>query len=74
MAKVMISMPEELLAEVDRIAAARNNTRSATVRAFAEEAIRKRDQELIGRMAALEGHASSHSGDVVRDLKMGRPR
>lgn len=33
----------------------------------------ERERLLAERMAALEGHASGHGGDVVDELKAGRP-
>jgi metal-responsive CopG/Arc/MetJ family transcriptional regulator len=72
-AKVMISLPDDLLARLDAQAAERGSTRSATIRDLAEAALGERERLLAERMAALEGHASSHGGDVVGELKAGRP-
>jgi predicted DNA-binding protein len=72
-AKVMISLPDELLARLDVQAAERGSTRSATIRDLAEAALGERERLLAERMAALEGHASGHGGDVVGELKAGRP-
>jgi metal-responsive CopG/Arc/MetJ family transcriptional regulator len=74
MAKVMISLPDELLARVDAQAAARGSTRSATIREFTEAALRERQQRLGEVMAELNSHATGHGGDVVGHLKAGRPR
>jgi len=73
MAKVMISLPDDLLARVDARAAERGSTRSATIRDLAEEAFGERERLLAARMGELEGHANAHGGDVVRELKAGRP-
>ena len=73
MAKVMISLPNELLARLDAQAAERGSTRSATLRDLAEAALGERERLLAERMGELEGHAAAHSGDVVRELKAGRP-
>lgn len=69
----MISLPDELLARLDAQAAERGSTRSATIRDLAEAALGERERLLAERMAALEGHASGHGGDVVDELKAGRP-
>lgn len=72
-AKVMISLPDDLLARVDSQAAERGATRSATIRELAEAALGERERSLGERMAALEGFATGHGGDVVGVLKAGRP-
>ena len=69
----MISLPDELLARLDAHAAERGSSRSATLRELAEAALGERQQLLAERMAELEGHASGHGGDVVRELKAARP-
>ena len=73
MAKVMISLPDQLLARLDAQAAQRGSTRSATIRDLAEEALGEREQLLARRMGALDGHATGHGGDVAAVLKAGRP-
>lgn len=74
MAKVMISLPAELLARVDAQAHAQGSTRSATIRELAEVGLGERQRRLAEKMAALEGSAQPHGGTAVRDLKAGRPR
>jgi metal-responsive CopG/Arc/MetJ family transcriptional regulator len=73
MAKVMISLPDELLAQVDARASERGSTRSATIRELAEAAFGQRADQLAQRMNELDGRATSHGGDVVSKLKAGRP-
>ena len=73
MAKVMISLPDELLARVDARARERKSTRSATIRELAEAAFGQRERQLAQRMSELDGHATGHGGDVVGKLKAGRP-
>jgi metal-responsive CopG/Arc/MetJ family transcriptional regulator len=73
MAKVMISLPDELLARLDAQAAERGSTRSATIRDLAEAALGEHERLLAERMSELEGHAIGHGGDVVEALKAGRP-
>jgi metal-responsive CopG/Arc/MetJ family transcriptional regulator len=72
-AKVMISLPDDLLARVDAQAAERGRTRSATIRDLAEAALGSRERLLAARMRELDGHATGHGGDVVGVLKAERP-
>jgi metal-responsive CopG/Arc/MetJ family transcriptional regulator len=74
MAKVMISLPDELLARVDAQANARGSTRSATIRELAEVGLGARRRRLSERMTALEGPAQGHGGNAVEDLKSSRPK
>lgn len=73
MAKVMISLPDQLLARLDAQAAEHGSTRSATLRDLTEAALGERERLLARRMSELEGHASGHGGDVVGQLRAGRP-
>lgn len=72
-AKVMISLPDDLLARLDAQAAAHGSTRSGTIRDLAEAALGERERLLAARMSELEGHATGHGGNVVDQLKAGRP-
>jgi metal-responsive CopG/Arc/MetJ family transcriptional regulator len=74
MAKVMISLPDDLLARVDAQATANSSNRSATIRELAEVGLRERQRRLSEHMAALEGSAKGHGGNAVTDLKAGRRR
>lgn len=74
MAKVMISLPDDLLARVDAQASAHGSTRSATIRELAEVGLGERQRRLSEQMSALEGPAQGHGGNAVRDLKAGRPK
>ena len=73
MAKVMISLPDDLLARVDAHATEHGSTRSATIRELAEDGLGERQRQLAERMAALEGQARGHGGNVVEQLKANRP-
>jgi metal-responsive CopG/Arc/MetJ family transcriptional regulator len=73
MAKVMISLPEDLLTRVDAQAAESGSTRSATIRELAEAALGERARLLAERMRELDGRATGHGGDVAGVLKAGRP-
>jgi hypothetical protein len=74
MAKVMISLPDELLARVDAEAKLRGSSRSAVLRGYAADALDKRDETLAEAMRRLdaEGPKYGRGGDVVADLRAGR--
>jgi metal-responsive CopG/Arc/MetJ family transcriptional regulator len=69
----MISLPDELLARLDAQATERGSTRSATIRDLAEAALGERERRLAERMAELDENAAGHGGDVVDELRAGRP-
>ena len=73
MAKVMVSMPDELLAEVDAEARRAGSSRSAVLRGFADAALRRRRADRAAAMRNLLGDASSHGGDVAEQVKLTRP-
>lgn len=75
MAKVMVSMPDGLLAEVDGEAERLGSTRSAVLRGFAEAAIQRRRKARAEAIADLiRDHASDHGGgDIAQLIKEGRP-
>lgn len=73
MAKVMISLPDELLARLDAEAERSGHSRSAVLRELAREALDERSTRLAARMRELNRGSSGHGGDVVAELKAGRP-
>lgn len=73
MAKVMISLPDDLLARVDARASEQGSTRSATLRELAEEGLGERQRRLAQEMSALEGHARGHGGNAAEQVKASRP-
>lgn len=73
MAKVMISLPDELLARVDAHASEHGNTRSAMIRELAEAGLGERQRRLAQQMADLEGHAHGHGGNVAQQIRASRP-
>ena len=74
MPKVMVSMPEELLAEVDAEAERLGTTRSAVLRRHAEDAIQRRRTARAEAIAELiEQHSENHGGEVVEKIKASRP-
>lgn len=79
MAKVMVSMPDELLAQVDDEAERKGTSRSAVLRGYAEEVLQGRAErrasamEELLRRASSRPHASPYGGDVAELVKAGRP-
>jgi metal-responsive CopG/Arc/MetJ family transcriptional regulator len=74
MAKVMISLPDELLASIDADAKRRGMTRSGLIRSYAEEARRRRAEVRAARIEELMADARGHGGDGVEQLKRLRPQ
>ncbi len=78
MAKVMVSMPGELLAEVDAEALRLGTSRSAVLRGFAEAALQRRRSDRAAAIEALlhdaERHSTEgHGGEVAEKVKASRP-
>jgi len=77
MAKVMVSMPDELLARVDAEAERTGSTRSAVLRGFAESAFLDRAAEAARERKALlstPGLVAPRGGNVVELIKRSRPK
>lgn len=75
MPKVMVSMPDELLAEVDADAKRTGSTRSAVLRGYAEAAIQRRRAHRAAEMRKALRHAGPQpGGDVAELIKAMRPR
>jgi metal-responsive CopG/Arc/MetJ family transcriptional regulator len=73
MAKVMVSMPDELLAAVDAEARRAGTSRSAVLRGFADAALRRRRADRAEAMRALLSDASEHGGSAAERVKSTRP-
>jgi metal-responsive CopG/Arc/MetJ family transcriptional regulator len=73
MAKVMVSMPDDLLREVDAEANRLGTTRSAVLRQFADSALRQRRSDRAAAMRALLTHPGHHGGGVAERVKDSRP-
>ncbi len=73
MAKVMVSLPDDLLGSLDAEAARRNTTRSGLLRDYAHEGLRHRGHERARRVQQLMSEAGHHGGNGVNDLKRHRP-
>ena len=73
MAKVMVSLPDDLLASLDAEAARRHTSRSGLLRDYVNEGLRHRGQERVRRVQQVMSEAGHHGGDGVRELKRHRP-
>lgn len=74
MAKVMISLPDELLAALDRSAKERGSTRSGLIRALAEDHLRHARGEKTRRIRELLSYAAPHDGKAVEHIRADRSR
>jgi len=74
MAKVMISLPDELLASIDAEAVRRGTTRSGVIRAFTDDALRRRSEERAATIERLFADVRPRGGDAVAQLKRLRPQ
>lgn len=76
MAKVMISLPDELLARVDAEAERSGRSRSAVLRGYASDALDDRSVQLAARMRELTERAdpAGHGGGGLAALKRDRRR
>jgi metal-responsive CopG/Arc/MetJ family transcriptional regulator len=62
MAKVMVSMPDELLARIDARVASEHATRSGYLQRLAERELAQEQAERGARVAELLGEATGHFG------------
>lgn len=76
MAKVMVSLPDDVLRGVDVEARRRGTTRSGLLRELAEEALRRRSVLRAERMAQLDAEVErvGHGGAAAELVKANRPR
>lgn len=73
MAKVMVSMPDDLLSEVDAEASRLGTSRSAVLREFADSALRRRRADRAAAIEALLRHTTRHGGAAGERVKSTRP-
>jgi len=76
MAKVMVSLPDDLLRAVDVEAQRRGTTRSGLLRELAEESLRRRTihrAQLMAQINDLDGPVKGHGGRVAELVKANRP-
>jgi metal-responsive CopG/Arc/MetJ family transcriptional regulator len=77
MPKVMVSMPDDLLAEVDAEARRTGSTRSAVLREFADAALRRRRERRAEAIRGLLDEAvahGGHGGHAAEQVKATRPK
>jgi len=72
MAKVMVSLPDELLRQVDAEAARRGTTRSGLLRDLADQSLRRRGADRAARVSKIAREAGAHGGDVAAVLRRHR--
>ena len=75
MAKVMVSLPDDLLRQLDAEAQQRGTTRSGLLRDYVQEGMQRRTDERVRRMKEILAEPVSSdptSGDVVELLKKER--
>jgi metal-responsive CopG/Arc/MetJ family transcriptional regulator len=75
MAKVMVSLPDDLLRAVDVEAGRRGTTRSGLLRELGEESIRRRSRTRAERMAEIDdlSRPDGHGGHMADHVKSTRP-
>jgi metal-responsive CopG/Arc/MetJ family transcriptional regulator len=73
MAKVMVSLPDDLLRAVDAEAARRGTTRSGLLRDFADRSLRDRGEQRAARAGEIMRDSHPHGGDVAELVKRHRP-
>jgi metal-responsive CopG/Arc/MetJ family transcriptional regulator len=73
MAKVMVSMPDDLLSEVDAEASRLGTTRSAILRQFTDSALRRRRADRAAAMTALLQQPGKYGGAAAEHVKATRP-
>lgn len=76
MAKVMVSIPDEILRAIDVEADRRGTTRSGLLRTLAEDALGRRSAIRAERMAEIDADAArdaGHGGQVAQLVKANRP-
>ncbi|MDP9434914.1 MAG: type II toxin-antitoxin system HicB family antitoxin [Actinomycetota bacterium] len=72
MGKVMVSLPDELIASIDAEAKRLGTTRSGLLRSYADDALRRRAEERASRVEQVMAVVGAHGGDAVAQLKRHR--
>lgn len=73
MAKVVFSMPDDLLREVDAEAKRLGTTRSAVLRQFADSALRELRSDRAAAMRSLLARPGRHGDGAAEHVKASRP-
>ena len=68
MAKVMVSLPDDLLRQLDAEARERGTTRSGLLRSYVQEGMQRRTQERARRMKELRAEPATGRGNDVVEL------
>jgi metal-responsive CopG/Arc/MetJ family transcriptional regulator len=74
MAKVMISIPDELLERVDARVSRDGTTRSAWLRSQAERALNQDPEDRAARIRAYLDRAKDHGGNSAEAIRADRDR
>jgi hypothetical protein len=74
MKKVVVYMPDDLLAEIDAEADRTGASRSAFMRNLTYAALRRRRADRATEVRALLRHTDPHGGDAAERVKQMRPR
>lgn len=69
----MVSMPDDLLSEVDAEASRLGTSRSAVLREFADSALRRRRTDRATAMDRLLRQTARHGGAAAERVKATRP-
>ena len=69
----MVSLPDELLAELDAEAARRGTSRSGLLRELADVALHRRVADRAARVEEIMRDGTPHGGDVAALVKRHRP-
>jgi metal-responsive CopG/Arc/MetJ family transcriptional regulator len=72
-AKVMVSLPDDLLGSLDAEATRRGTTRSGLLRHYVDEGLRHRGEARARRVEELMSTAGRHGGRGAEELKRNRP-
>jgi Arc/MetJ-type ribon-helix-helix transcriptional regulator len=74
MKKVVVYMPDDLLAEIDTEADRTGASRSAVIRDLTYAALRRRRADRATEIQTLLRHAGPHGGNAAERVKQMRPR
>ena len=74
MKKVVVYMPDDLLAEIDAEADRTSASRSAVMRDLTYAALRRRRADRATEMQTLLDHTGPHGGNAAERVKQMRPR
>jgi metal-responsive CopG/Arc/MetJ family transcriptional regulator len=69
----MVSLPDDLLKQLDAEAERRGLTRSGMLRDLADQALRRRGVQRSRRLASIARRAGRHGGEVAVVVKRHRP-